>query len=95
MLTIVYSTDEEWTQYQQYLRYLTREGWIDSDIETGWVEPLQGISGLKFARARVLEATSGDTVDVLETSETSETSEASGVDAAEAAEAVRGERTQK
>ena len=98
MLTIVYSTDEEWTQYQQYLRYLTREGWIDSDIETGWVEPLQGISGLKFARARVLEATSGDTGEVLETSETAETaetSEASGVDATEAAEAVRGERTEK
>ncbi|MDY6939806.1 MAG: GAF domain-containing protein [Cyanobacteriota bacterium] len=57
MLTIVYSTDEEWTQYQQYLRYLAREGWVDAEVQTGGVEPLQGISGLKFARVRVLEET--------------------------------------
>ncbi len=54
MLTIVYSSEQEWTEYQQYLRYLVREGWIDRDIHTGLVEPLQGISGLKFARVRIL-----------------------------------------
>jgi hypothetical protein len=57
MLTIVYSTDEEWQEYRKYLRYLHREGWVDTHIERGGVEPLQGVSGLKFARVRVLPAT--------------------------------------
>ncbi len=54
MLTVVYSTEEEWTEYHQYLRYLTREGWVDTEIQSGTVEPLQGITGLRFARVRVL-----------------------------------------
>jgi hypothetical protein len=54
MLALVYSTDEEWLECQQYLRYLAREGWIDPTIESGTVEPLQGISGLMFARVSVL-----------------------------------------
>jgi hypothetical protein len=54
MLTVVYSTEEEWAEYQQYLRYLAREGWVDTEIQCSTVEPLQGITGLKFARVRVL-----------------------------------------
>ncbi|HEY9762994.1 MAG TPA: GAF domain-containing protein [Trichocoleus sp.] len=54
MLTIVYSTDEEWQEYCQYLRYLCREGWVETTITQGNVEPLQGVSGLKFARVKVL-----------------------------------------
>ena len=54
MLTIVYSTDEEWEEYQKYLHYLKREKWIATPIESGPVEPLQGVEGLKFARVRVL-----------------------------------------
>lgn len=54
MLTVVYSTDDEWQEYRQYLRYLAREGWVESKIETGIVEPLQGVSGLRFARVRIL-----------------------------------------
>ena len=54
MLTIVYSTDEEWEEYQQYMHYLEREKWIAPGIESGPVEPLQGVEGLKFARVRVL-----------------------------------------
>ncbi len=54
MLTLVYSTEEEWREYHQYLRYLMREGWVDKPIELGAVEPLQGVTGLKFARVRVL-----------------------------------------
>jgi hypothetical protein len=54
MLTLVYSTEEEWSEYQQYLRYLAREGWVDAEIQSGTVEPLQGITGLKFARVQVL-----------------------------------------
>jgi hypothetical protein len=56
MLTVVYSTEEEWAEYQQYLRYLAREGWVDTEIQCSTVEPLQGITGLKFARVRILPA---------------------------------------
>ncbi|HEY9607236.1 MAG TPA: GAF domain-containing protein [Allocoleopsis sp.] len=56
MLTLVYSTEEEWAEYQQYLRYLAREGWVDTEIQSSTVEPLQGITGLKYARVRVLPA---------------------------------------
>ncbi|MBD2103108.1 GAF domain-containing protein [Leptolyngbya sp. FACHB-261] len=56
MLTLVYSTDEEQQEYQGYLRYLMREGWIEPLIESGNIEPLQGVSGLRFARAKVLPA---------------------------------------
>ncbi len=54
MLTLVYSTEEEWQEYQEYLRYLARENWVDTDIISGTVEPLQGITGLKFARVNIL-----------------------------------------
>ncbi|NEQ37580.1 MAG: GAF domain-containing protein [Okeania sp. SIO3I5] len=54
MLTVVYSTDEEWEEYEQYFRYLVREGWVEDKFETGLIEPLQGISGLRFLRAKVL-----------------------------------------
>ncbi|HSM80862.1 MAG TPA: GAF domain-containing protein [Nodosilinea sp.] len=53
MLTVVYSTSEEWQEYERYLRYLHREGIVSGDIEQGAVEPLQGVSGLKFGRVRV------------------------------------------
>lgn len=56
MLTLVYSTEEEWAEYQQYLRYLAREGWVDTKIHGNTVEPLQGITGLKYARVCVLPA---------------------------------------
>jgi hypothetical protein len=54
MLTIVYSTIDEWQEYQQYLRYLQREGVVAESVQQGGVEPLQGVSGLKFARVEVL-----------------------------------------
>nr|WP_290221874.1 GAF domain-containing protein [Trichocoleus desertorum] len=56
MLTLVYSTEEEWAEYQQYWRYLMREGWIGTEIATGNVEPLQGVNGLKFVQVQVLPA---------------------------------------
>jgi len=55
-LTVVYSTVEEWQEYQRYFRYLHREGLVSNPIEHGAVEPLQGVSGLKFARVPVLAA---------------------------------------
>ncbi|MEY3299731.1 MAG: hypothetical protein RLZZ597_2991 [Cyanobacteriota bacterium] len=61
MLTVVYSTTEEWEEYGQYLRYLHREGWVSDMVEKGSVEPMQGVNGLKFARVEVLPATNGTT----------------------------------
>ncbi|MEL6382687.1 MAG: GAF domain-containing protein [Cyanobacteria bacterium J06626_18] len=63
-LTLVYSTNEEWQEYLEYLRYLQREGWVGAEIEQGSVEPLQGVTGLKFARVQVLEAEVADTQEV-------------------------------
>jgi hypothetical protein len=56
MLTIVYSTDDEWHEYEQYLHYLSREGWVEDRIESGMVEPLQGVNGLRYGRVKILPA---------------------------------------
>ncbi|EAW36814.1 GAF domain-containing protein [Lyngbya sp. PCC 8106] len=53
-LTIVYSTEEESDEYQQYLRYLTRENWVESQLEVGSVAPLPGVNGLKYIRVKVI-----------------------------------------
>lgn len=54
MLTVVYSTEREEKEYRVYLRYLAREGLTLPDIETGEVEALQGVNGLKFLRVKIL-----------------------------------------
>ena len=53
-LTIVYSTGNERQQYEEYLRYLKREGWVNDATESGTVEPLQGVTGLKYMRVPIL-----------------------------------------
>ncbi|MEO0408589.1 MAG: GAF domain-containing protein [Cyanobacteria bacterium P01_A01_bin.135] len=53
-LTVVYSTGSERQEYEEYLRYLRREGWVGNTIESGTVEPLQGVTGLKYLRVPVL-----------------------------------------
>ncbi|MGB3615577.1 MAG: hypothetical protein WBA10_17415, partial [Elainellaceae cyanobacterium] len=53
-LTVVYSTSSERQQYEEYLRYLMREGWVTDKVETGGVEPLQGVTGLKYLRVQIL-----------------------------------------
>ncbi len=60
MLTVVYSTEQEEKEYREYLHYLHREGIIDAAIQSGNVEPLQGVSGLKFMRAAVLKQQEND-----------------------------------
>ncbi len=54
MLTLVYSTTEEYEEYQRYLHYLMREQLVDTELTQGSVEPLQGVTGLKFIRVRIL-----------------------------------------
>ena len=56
MLTLVYSTNKEWEEYRQYLHYLAREGWVENKIDLGNIKPLQGVTGLKFARVPILAA---------------------------------------
>ncbi len=53
MITVVYSTETERCEYLTYLRYLDREGWLEDDTHQGQVEPLQGVTGLKYLRVRV------------------------------------------
>ena len=53
-LTVVYATEDEGHEYQEYLRYLEREGMIGSKRESGEVESLQGANGLRFIRVAVL-----------------------------------------
>lgn len=60
MLTVVYSTEQEEKEYREYLRYLNREGIVDAAIQSGNVEPLQGVSGLKFLRVTVLKQQKND-----------------------------------
>ena len=50
-IVIVYSQDEEATEYTQYLEYLQALGVIDTRIEYVELEDLQGTSGLKALRA--------------------------------------------
>ncbi|MDX2244389.1 MAG: GAF domain-containing protein [Leptolyngbyaceae cyanobacterium bins.302] len=57
MITLVYSTSEELEEYQQYLHYLMRENLIGDEVTHGTVEPLQGVTGLKFVRVQVLPET--------------------------------------
>ena len=58
-LTIVYATDDEGAEYQEYLRYLTREGLIAPDRDRGEIESLQGANGLRYVRVRVLPKVKG------------------------------------
>ncbi len=54
VIILVYSKNKEWEEYQKYLCYLSRDGWVESKIQHGNIEPLQGVTGLKFARVCVL-----------------------------------------
>ncbi|MEM1425589.1 MAG: GAF domain-containing protein, partial [Cyanobacteria bacterium P01_H01_bin.130] len=70
-LTIVYATDDEVSEYQEYLRYLTREGLIAPEREHGEIESLQGANGLRYVRVRVLpkdDLSEEDEVELIEES---------------------------
>ncbi len=70
-LTIVYATDDEVSEYQEYLRYLTREELIAPEREHGEIESLQGANGLRYVRVRVLpkdDPSEEDGVELIEES---------------------------
>ena len=52
-IAIVYSQDKERQEYEEYLEYLVRKGFIDAEIERLTLAPLQGVSGMKALRVHV------------------------------------------
>ena len=57
-LTIVYSNIKEELEYLQYIRFLQSKKMLDTEVEMLEVEDLQGISGLKSIRVKILYNTS-------------------------------------
>jgi hypothetical protein len=53
-LTIVYSNDLEQQEYTRYIKTLQAEGLLDKQLEQYNVEDLQGVSGLKILRAKIV-----------------------------------------
>jgi hypothetical protein len=53
-LTIVYSNDVEAQEYGRYIRTLQGEGLLDAVVEQHDVEDLEGVSGLKILRAKIM-----------------------------------------
>lgn len=58
-ITIVYSSEAEEREYRGYIHGLHTSGMLDHEIEQFEVEDLQGISGLKALRVRILFPSSG------------------------------------
>lgn len=53
-LTVVYSNDLEQQEYTRYFKTLQSEGLLDQQLEQYEVEDLQGVSGLKILRAKIV-----------------------------------------
>ncbi len=52
-IAIVYSTDRDAREYEEYIRFLQAEGLIEEGIEYHELEALQGINGLRALRVKV------------------------------------------
>ncbi|SMC65505.1 hypothetical protein [Moheibacter sediminis] len=53
-ITIVYSHSNEETEYLKYIKFLQHKGILDAETEFLQVENLQGITGLKALRVKIL-----------------------------------------
>jgi GAF domain-containing protein len=53
-ITIVHSDDREAGEYRQYIARLQAQGRLEAEVETFEVEALQGISGLKALRVKII-----------------------------------------
>ncbi len=53
-ITIVYSHPNEETEYLKYIKFLQYKKFIDGEVEFLQVENLQGITGLKALRIKIL-----------------------------------------
>ena len=52
-LTIIYSTDEELSEYRKYIDYFVDLGMFDPNVENHQLEDLQGITGLRAIRMKI------------------------------------------
>ncbi|WP_372754205.1 GAF domain-containing protein [Labilibaculum sp.] len=52
-LAVIFSQDEEMTEYQRYLEYLVAKGYFEDNIEHLVLEDLQGVYGLRAIRVQV------------------------------------------
>jgi len=57
-ITIVYSQNSEETEYLKYIKYLQHKKILEPSIEQFEVEDLQGVSGLRAIRVKVINNTS-------------------------------------
>ena len=52
-IAIVYNNEKDYEEYQGYLRYLQKEGYIEPEIERLEIDKLQGVEGLHALRVTV------------------------------------------
>lgn len=55
-LAVIYSQDKEFEEYERYFEYLVDKGYIEPAFERLELDDLQGVSGLRALRARVVIA---------------------------------------
>lgn len=55
-IAIVYSQDKDAQEYSQYLEYLHNKGYLEKEIEHLELEELQGVSGLRALRVKVVDS---------------------------------------
>jgi hypothetical protein len=53
-LSVIYSQDIEGEEYARYLAYLADKGYVEGECEHVALDDLQGVSGLRALRARIL-----------------------------------------
>ncbi|WP_343618576.1 GAF domain-containing protein [Flavobacterium sp.] len=61
-ITIVYSQNSEEAEYLKYIKYLQHKKILEPSIEQFEVEDLQGVSGLRAIRVKVINNTTSSTV---------------------------------
>ncbi len=61
-IAIIYSQKEDEEEYLQYIRFLQFQKLLGDEIETLELEDLQGVTGLKALRVKVLYSKSSDKV---------------------------------
>ncbi|MEQ8715968.1 MAG: hypothetical protein RIC80_23340, partial [Cyclobacteriaceae bacterium] len=55
-IAIVYSQEKDAVEYTQYLEYLHNKGYLEDGIEHLELEELQGVSGLRALRVKVVDS---------------------------------------
>lgn len=59
-LTIVYSQNEDGTEYKNYIKFLQSKKVLEDDLEHLYLEDLQGVTGLKALRVSILYHVAND-----------------------------------